>query len=389
MKSASLFYSFFLVFTGAAFLATFALAGRQPLIVVYIILGCLLGPSVSGVMTDVTLLAEMAHAGIILLLFLLGLDMRPSHLVGMLRKTAVVGVLSSLTFASIGWLYAHCLGFGPAESLIVGGTLMFSSTIIGIKLLPTTVLHHKPTGELVVSLLLLQDLLAIVMLLLLHHARDMTQGLVPLLITLAELPLLIFLAWLLVRYVLLPLMTRYERFQEYIFLLAIGWCLGMAELGHSLGLSVEVGAFLAGIMIANHPVARHIALNLKPLRDFFLVLFFFSTGASFDLRLLPKVAVSGVALATVCLLLKPVVFWLFLRLVKEPRPTALEIGVRLGQNSEFSLLIATMATEQALIGSAASHLIQAATILTLLVSSYLVVFNYETPIGVSERLHRD
>ena len=389
MKSASLFYSLFLVFTGAALLATFALAGRQPLIVVYIVLGSLLGPSVSGVVADVALLSEMAHAGIILLLFLLGLDMRPSHLAGMLRKTATVGLLSSFMFGVAGCGYAYFLGFTPSEILIVGGTVMFSSTIIGIKLLPTTVLHHKHTGELMVSLLLLQDLLAILVLLLLYNTDDIASGMAPLLTAFAVLPLLVFVAWLAVRYVLLPLMTRYERFHEYIFLLAIGWCLGMAELAHSLGLSAEVGAFIAGIMIANHPIARYIALNLKPLRDFFLILFFFSTGASFDLKLLPEVAVPGMVLAVACLVLKPVVFWSFLRRVSEQSSTALEVGVRLGQNSEFALLIATIATEQGVIGAAASHLIQAATIMTLLVSSYLVVFNYETPIGVSERLYRD
>ncbi|WP_281647206.1 cation:proton antiporter [Parendozoicomonas sp. Alg238-R29] len=389
MDSGSLFYSFFLIFTGAAILATVALATRQPLIVAYIVLGGIFGPSGLELVTDTSLLSDISHAGIIFLLFLLGLDMQPSHLMHMLRKTATVGLFSSLVFALMGYGCAQAFGFTDTESLVIGGTMMFSSTIIGIKLLPTTVLHHKHTGELLVSLLLLQDLLAIMMLLLLYNTKNLDGGYLPLLTTLATLPLLALGAWLTVRYVLLPLMARYDRFHEYMFLLAIGWCLGLAELAHSLGLSAEIGAFIAGITIATSPIAQYIAINLKPLRDFFLILFFFSVGASFNLDLLPEVILPGLALTAVCLALKPPVFWFFLRGVSEKQKTAWEVGVRLGQNSEFGLLIASVAATQGLIDNVASHTIQAAAILTLLFSSYLVVFNYESPIAVSDRLRRD
>ena len=389
MDSGSLFFSFFLIFTGAAVLATLALATRQPLIVAYIVLGGFFGPSGLELVTDTSLLSDISHAGIIFLLFLLGLDMQPSHLMHMLRKTATVGIFSSIVFALMGFGCAKAFGFTDTESLVIGGTMMFSSTIIGIKLLPTTVLHHKHTGELLVSLLLLQDLLAIMMLLLLYNSSSLDDGFVPLLTTLSTLPLLVLGAWLTVRYVLLPLMARYDRFHEYMFLLALGWCLGLAELAHSLGLSAEIGAFIAGITIATSPIAQYIAMNLKPLRDFFLILFFFSVGASFNLDLLPQVILPGLALTAVCLALKPPVFWFFLRRVSEKRKTAWEVGVRLGQNSEFGLLIASVAVAQGLIDTVASHTIQAAAILTLLFSSYLVVFNYESPIAVSDKLRRD
>ncbi|MTI12507.1 cation:proton antiporter [Sansalvadorimonas verongulae] len=390
MDSGSLFFSFFLIFTGAAALATLALATRQPLIVAYIVLGGIFGPSGLGLVTDTSLLADISHAGILFLLFLLGLDMQPSHLMHMLRKTATVGLLSSIVFAVIGFACAKAFGFTDTESLVIGGTMMFSSTIIGIKLLPTTVLHHKHTGELLVSLLLLQDLLAIMMLVVLYNSANLNDdGILPLISTLTKLPALALCAWLMVRYILLPLMARYDRFHEYMFLLAIGWCLGLAELAHSLGLSAEIGAFIAGISIATSPIAQYIAMNLKPLRDFFLILFFFSVGASFNLALLPEVILPGLVLTVVCLALKPPVFWFFLRKVSEKRKTAWEVGVRLGQNSEFGLLIASVAVAQGLIDTVASHTIQAVAILTLLFSSYLVVFNYESPIAVSDKLRRD
>ena len=149
-------------------------------------------------------------------------------------------------------------------------------TIIGIKLLPTTVLHHRHTGELVISLLLLQDLIAILVLLVLTGDIIESEGATKLLRALISLPLIALFAFVFVRYILLKLLTRFESFHEYIFLIAIAWCLGLAELAELASLSLEIGAFIAGVSLATSPIAYYIAENLKPLRDFFLVLFFFS-----------------------------------------------------------------------------------------------------------------
>lgn len=390
MESGSLLFSFFLIFSGAAVLATGALFTRQPLLVAYILLGALFGPYGLELVNDTKLLNDISHAGIIFLLFLLGLDMQPGHLGNLLKKTATVGLLSSFLFASAGYGMGLAFGFNQQEAIITGATLMFSSTIIGIKLLPTTVLHHKHTGELLVSLLLLQDLFAIVALLLLYNFEPShTHSYSDLVMALVALPLIIITAILTVKYILLPLMARFDRFHEYLFLLALGWCLGFAELAHSMNLSYEIGAFIAGISIATSPISQYIAINLKPLRDFFLVLFFFSIGASFNLDLLTRVLVPALIMSGVVIVLKPVVFGLLLRGVSETRSTAWEVGFRLGQTSEFSILIAALASSHYLIGEIASHVIQATAIMTLIVSSYIVVFRFESPIAISERLRRD
>jgi Kef-type K+ transport system membrane component KefB len=207
--------------------------------------------------------------------------------------------------------------------------------------------------------------------------------------SLLSLPLLAAAAWLVVRYVLLPLISRFDRFHEYIFLLALGWCLGLAECASALGLSEEIGAFIAGITIATSPISQYIAVNLKPLRDFFLILFFFSVGARFDLSLLNQVLVPAMFLALLVLVCKPVVYRFLLKGVSEHRSLAWDLGFRLGQASEFSLLIAYVAVANAVISEQASLLIQATTIITLLASSYIVVLNYPTPIAISDRLRRD
>lgn len=390
MEGVTLTYSFFLIFTGAAILASLALYTRQPIILAYIALGAAIGPYGMSMVTDVQLLSDIAHIGIIFLLFLLGLDMQPQALLATLKKATVVALLSSALFMACGYLVAINFGFSQLESSIIGAAMMFSSTIIGIKLLPTTVLHHRHIGELMIGLLLIQDMIAIfVLIVLLSLSTPGDNTVIKLGLTLLNLPLLIVFAWGIVRFLLLPLIGKFDRFHEYIFLLAIGWCLGLAELAHYIGLSSEIGAFIAGISLATSPISQYIAVNLKPLRDFFLVLFFFSIGAHFDLGLLDEILIAALVMASVMLIIKPVAFRFLLKGVSEKKVLAWDIGIRLGQVSEFSLLIAYVATAGALIGKEASLLIQATTLITFVISSYIIIFTTPTPIAVSEKLRRD
>ncbi|WP_346836507.1 cation:proton antiporter [Microbulbifer sp. SAOS-129_SWC] len=385
----SLFQSFFLIFSGAAIVASLALFGRQPLLVAYIALGILLGPSGAGVINNVSLLADMSNVGIIFLLFLLGLDMQPQALLSVLRKATFVGLISCAIFLGLGFAIGQLFGFTRIESWVIGMAMMFSSTIIGIKLLPTTVLHHKHLGELMVGLLLFQDFVAITCLMILLSGSTGEVDLAQLGLSFAALPLLVGCAWVVVKYVLLPLFTRFDRFHEYVFLLALGWCMGLAELAEVLGLSREIGAFIAGITLATSPISQYIALSLKPLRDFFLILFFFSIGAQFHLDMLPRIALPALVTAAAVLLVKPAVFRYLLGNQSEHTVLAWDIGFRLGQISEFSLLIAFLSFNQKLIGIEASHLIQATAILTFLVSSYIVVLNFPNPIAIKDHLRRD
>lgn len=388
MESESIVFSIFLIFTGAAVVSSIALFTRQPLIVGYIVVGGLFGPYGLNLVTDSTVLEQISHIGIIFLLFLLGLDLQPRNFGKILGRSAFVTVTSGLILCVAGTLICHQLGLPIMEALLVGVSLMFSSTIIGIKLLPTTMLHHKHTGEVIIAILLIQDIIAIVTLILIsggNHVGDVGAwiGVV------VALPSLLIGARYFVKWVILPLLIRFDRFHEYIFLLAIGWCLGLAELAQALGLSLEIGAFIAGISLANSPIAQYIATNLKPLRDFFLILFFFSIGAGFNFSLIPQIWIAALILTALVLVFKPLLHAKLLGAVGEPRALSWEAGFRLGQTSEFSLLIAFIASSQGLIGVVASHVIQATAILTFLFSTYIVVFRYPTPIAISDRLRRD
>jgi len=389
MGSDPFIFSFFLIFASAAVLATLALFTRQPLIVVYMLTGMILGPSGLAFIDNPELISSISKFGIIFLLFLLGLDMQPSKLVKTIRSATFVGFGSSIIFFIAGSAVAALFGYSIIETLIIGIAMMFSSTIIGIKLLPTTVLHHRHTGELIISLLLIQDLIAIIVLLVLTGGFLEFDSATKIVRVIISLPLLIGLAWLFVKFVLLKLLERFDAFHEYIFLVAIGWCLSLAEISEAMGLSLEIGAFIAGVTIATSPIALYIVDHLKPLRDFFLVLFFFSIGAGFHIELLTDVAMAAIVLTIVVMVLKPVTFRVLLSGMSETSSLGWETGFRLGQISEFSLLIAFIATAENLVSQQASHLIQATAILTFLASTYIVVFRYPTPIAASARLRRD
>ncbi len=393
MNHSDITFYFFVIFTGSAILATLAMFGRQPLLIAYIVLGALLGPYGFEIIDDPTLISDLAHIGIVFLLYLLGLDMQPNKLINMLKKATLVALVSSAIFAFAGFTFASLFGYSDIESLVIGLAMMFSSTIIGIKLLPTTALHHKHVGELVTGLLLLQDLIAILVLIAIQSLSsqagtnniDWLNMIKPLLM----LPLLIIGAWAAIKWVIIPLLTRFDRIQEFMFLITIGWCLGLAELAKQMGLSQEIGAFVAGVTMALTPIAPFVALTLKPLRDFFLVLFFFSLGASFNLGLLPQVWLPSVILAAIFLILKPLVFRFLLFKLEESQNMGWEVGFRLGQNSEFALLVAFLALGTGMIGNEAAHVIQATAIMTFLISTYLVITRYPSPIAMTDKLRRD
>jgi len=153
MHEPSIVFSLFLIFVGAAVTATLALFARQALIIGYILIGVIVGPSGLNWISDTNLISDISHVGIIFLLFLIGLNLSPRKLLDLFQQTALVTLASSAIFASVGWGIGTLFGFSQQDSIIIGLACMFSSTIIGLKLLPTTVLHHRRTGEIMISVL--------------------------------------------------------------------------------------------------------------------------------------------------------------------------------------------------------------------------------------------
>ena len=288
----------------------------------------------------------------------------------------------------LGLVTALALGYPIIDSLIIGAALMFSSTIVSLKLIPTTQLHHHHVGEMMISVLLLQDVIAIVLILLVTEGG---MDNIAVSVTLLFLKLIVFcvLSFVIVRLVITKLFIKFDVIKEHTFILALGWGLFVAGAAKLLGLSFEMGAFIAGVSLATVPNALVIAEEFKPLRDFFLILFFFSIGAKFDPVISQQLIIPGLIITTLLMVAKPVIFnWGFKAIGEKPDNSA-ELGIRLGQASEFSLLIAFSALASGLIEERSSYLIQLIVVLTFVASTYWVVNAYPTPISYKSGQRKD
>lgn len=377
------------IFAGAALFSTLFLYLRQPIILAYIALGIVAGPLGFGLIANDAHIEELSHLGIILLLFLIGLSLEPKRLLQLFGKTMLVTIGTSLVFMLLSMLVVLGFGFSFSDSLIIGAAMMFSSTIVGLKLIPTTALHHAHTGEMMISVLLLQDILAIVLILFMVGGQQHEQVLVTTVILLLKLLGLTLISFLLMKTIVTRLFIKYDTIREYTFLISLGWGLIGAGAANFLGLSFEIGAFVAGVSFASIPIALIIAEDLKPLRDFFLILFFFSIGARFDVFLSQHIIYAALTLALALIVAKPLLFKLGFRLIGESQRFSSELGARLGQASEFSLLVAYTAFASGLISADASSLIQTVVILTFVISTYWVVYKYPTPISSKPRQRQD
>ena len=379
---------FILIFSGAALFASIFLYLKQPIIVAYIVLGIVVGPKGLEWVTDADQIQQLAHIGIILLLFLIGLNFQPSKLIGLFGPLGLVSLATCLIFLVIGFSAASALGYSLIESVIVGSALMFSSTIVSLKLIPTTQLHHHHIGELMISVLLVQDVIAIVLILLVNEG-GMDSIAISVVVLLVKLLLLSLFSFLFVRYVITRLLFKFDVIKEHTFIMALGWGLFVAGAAEMLGLSLEMGAFIAGVSLATVPIALIIAEELKPLRDFFLVLFFFSIGADFDIDISQKLIWHGLLLTAIFMVVKPVVFKYGFNAIGEKPEHSAQMGVRLGQASEFSLLVAFSALTSGLIRENVYSLVQLVVVLTFVISTYWVVNKYPTPISYKSGQRKD
>ncbi len=388
MDFQNIIFQFVLIFAGAAIFATAFLYLKQPVILAYIGFGVIAGPWGLGLIKEPGHIEELSHIGVILLLYLLGINLKPDRLYHLFSKTAVVTLLTSLVFLVVTASVAMAFGFAFVESIIIGAALMFSSTIISLKLIPTTALHHRHTGEMMTSVLLMQDVIAILLIVMLTGGQGEHVGMAIAMLFI-KLIVLSVVAYGLVRYVINNLFLRFDIIQEYTFLLALGWGMLGAGVAQGIGLSYEMGAFVAGVAFASSPVSMVIAEHLKPLRDFFLILFFFSIGAQFNFLLTQQVLFAGIVISVMIIVLKPFVFKQGFQLIGEDKKFSAELGARLGQGSEFSLLVSYSALAIGLIDLRASYLIQMVVIMTFVLSTYWVVYRYRTPISSTEKNRMD
>ncbi|MHC4680938.1 MAG: cation:proton antiporter domain-containing protein [Planctomycetota bacterium] len=376
------------IIVGAAALGTLFLFAKQPILIAYIAIGFALGPNGLALIKDTDHIEEIAHFGVILLLFLVGLSLQPMKLLGIFRKTALITFGTSLVFGCMSFLFALLLRFDMHSAVLFGLAMMFSSTVVGLKLVPTTTLHQKRTGEIMTGVLLLQDVLAVLVILFVTGEKS-DHVLVTFSTLVGKLLVLCLLSFASVRLVIVPLLKRFDTVQEYSFVAILAWCLLWAEAAHIVGLSYEMGAFLAGLSVASCRIALVIAEHLKPLREFFLILFFFAVGAELNFQIDFRLVLSAILFGSILVPLKAIVFRFAFRKSGESPELSQELAVRLAQSSEFSLLVVFAALSIGVLSVERAMVVQITTIVTFIISTYWTVLRYPTPISMNAALRRD
>ncbi|MCW8328501.1 cation:proton antiporter [Photobacterium sp. SDRW27] len=385
---APLIFELCAIVISAAVLGTFFLYARQPIILAYIAAGMLIGPNGLQWIPNSEHITQIGNLGVILLLFLIGLNLQPKKLIQLFKESSIITIGTCCFFFFSALLFALAIQFSLQDALIIGAALMFSSTVIGLKLIPTTTLHHKHMGEIMTSILLVQDILAISVIIFLNIGGGNAM-LVAFMMMLFKFAAFGTLAFLGVRYLILSLFQRFDVIQEYSFVTTLAWCFFWAELSHQVGLSYESGAFIAGISIAVSRVSQAISVHLKPLREFFLILFFFAIGARMDLAASNLYSLLGILFGALLVVIKAWGFSKALHWASEKTAMDGELSARLSQASEFSFLVGYAAMNANLLSQEASIFIQTATMTTFIISTYWVVRRYPTPISMANNLRQD
>lgn len=314
---------------------------RQPLIMGYIITGVLVGPSFLHVIRDQNAFDSFSAIGITLLLFIIGLGLNA----GLIKSLGRVSFITSMSiFPFLGGAIfgvSRLLGFSINESLVLAVALFFSSTIIILKVLSDKKETNRLFGQITLGILLIEDIVATIAVVVLAIAAD-PHAVTPLQVgkLLLQVGGLGTGLYLVGTYIMPPVAKWFARSQEILFIFTIAWGLIVASLFEWAGLLHEVGALFAGVSLAWLPYAGAMAAKLKPLRDFFIVIFFVTLGESFTIASIKQNLIAAHVLAAIVILGKPLLVLFSLGFQRYTRLTSFKTAIHLSQISEFSIVFA-------------------------------------------------
>jgi Kef-type K+ transport system membrane component KefB/Trk K+ transport system NAD-binding subunit len=348
---------------------------NQPLIIGYILTGIIVGPAVFHVAKSPDTLALFSDLGIALLLFIIGLGLNPQIVKEVSKTAAYVGIIQVSAITTLGWVVGSAMGLSHTAAAFLGASLAFSSTIIILKMLSDKHEQGRLYGKIAISVSLVQDLIAIALVVVTSagNSKSLAVGSA---LGLAVKGILIAVAiyWISAR--LLPKFQRLiSESQEFLFLFAIAWGLGSAALFQKIGLSSEIGALLAGICLATQPYAQEVSSRLRPLRDFFVVVFFIALGANLNLDDISSMIGIILISALIVIIAKPLVSLAIMGYLGYTKRTSFKASVALAQVSEFSIVLVLLAHQRGLIDSSLVTAITFIALTSIAASSYLIVFS--------------
>lgn len=371
----------------ASVFALLARVVRQPLILGYIAAGAVLGPHVGlGVVTHEASIEFISELGLILLLFIIGLEISVPSIVKTGRTIVVSGLLQFPISVGLAWLafgeLTSATG-GAYDRLYLAIALSLSSTLIVVKLLYDKLEMGTLAGRITLGVLIFQDLWAIAFLALQPSLHALQPG--PLLASLGAGVGLVATAAVLSRLALPRLFRAVARSPELVLITAIAWCFLVAGTAGHLGLSKEMGALIAGMVIGAFPYGVEVVTRLSGVRDFFLTLFFVALGMKMPPPT-PRLLLLTAAVAAFVVLSRVVVMFPLFMLLRLDTRTAGVVGINLAQISEFSLVIVSLGVGYGHVSSEIASLILYALLGTAVAATYAILFNHTIATGVARAL---
>ena len=380
LVAASVFYQVAALLVLAALVGLIGTFFRQPLIVSFIAVGIIAGPSVTGLARAHEPIELLAELGIAVLLFLVGLKL-DVKLIRTLGFVALIAGVGQITFtAVIGYLLGLRLGLDPITSFYVAIALAFSSTIIVVKLLSDRREIDSLHGRIALGILVVQDLVVVLAMIAMSAVGvGGEEG-----ATFADVGLIVLygiamlaVVGLFIRYAADPLVHRLASTPELLVCFAIGWAALFAAVGDFAGFSKELGGLLAGVSLASTSFREAIAARLTPLRDFLLLFFFVVLGSQIDLSVIGTQIGPAIVLSLFVLLGKPLVVLTIAGLMGYRKRTGFLAGLTLSQISEFSLIFMAMGVTVGQVGTEALGLVTLVGLLTIALSTYGITYGHQ------------
>ncbi|MDO8498278.1 MAG: cation:proton antiporter [bacterium] len=352
---------------------------RLPLLVAYLVAGLIFSLFQVFDIIHSQALTYLPEIGIALVLFFIGMELDIKEIRN-LGKPILAASLGQIVFSTLaGFLIAQALGFSPGESFYLGAGLAFSSTIVVVKLLLEKKELNSLYGKLGVGILLLEDLVAVILLMVMTVGSSfMNSGLqsnFPAAVMIFKGVLLMVLAFVLAKYVLETVFTAVAKSAELLFLSAVAWCFVFVAVSLLLGFSVVIGAFLAGVALANSSFHYEIQGKVKPLRDFFVTLFFVYLGSQVVFEQLGSVLPLIFIFTAYALLIKPLIFLLILGLFGFRKHTIFHTAIGLSQVSEFSLIVMVVGLSLGVVSQAALTAMALTGVISIIASSIMITYS--------------
>ena len=351
---------------------------RQPLIVGYILSGILVGPYFLNFTQSTDYIELFSKLGVTILLFIIGLNLKPDVIREVGKVSLFTGLGQIIITSGIGFFIMHSMGFSNIVSFYGAMALTFSSTIIILKLLSDKGDLDKLYGKISIGFLLVQDIVATIVLLVVSiiGKAEFSSGstLSSSLLLFVKGLLFFFAIYLITKYLLPKISGIISSSQELLFLFSISWGLGLAAIFYTLGFSIEIGALAAGVALSSFRFSQEVASRMKPLRDFFILLFFVMLGSQMVFADIGNIIFPAIILSIFVLLLKPLIVAFLVDLLGYKTRTSFLSGLSVAQISEFSLILVALGLSFGHITREVLSLITLVGIITIPGSTYLILY---------------